>query len=70
MKEHRICTKCRIHHYENCESCFGFGVYLLKLGDAVTGGDAARKRFKSVVIPCPECGSTEKGIVKVANEKD
>lgn len=27
MSEYRICKKCAIHHYENCESCFGFGVY-------------------------------------------
>ena len=62
MKLHRICRECNILHYENCETCFGFGVYSLKLGNAVHAGDAVDGTLKGIVIPCPECDSTEKGI--------
>ena len=61
-KIYRVCTDCEIHHFENCESCWGFGVYSGTLGDAVRASDAHDGTFKSEVYPCHECGSTEKGL--------
>ena len=66
MEKLRICTECSVHHYENCNSCWGFGVY--KISDRVDEAwpvlatDVVNKVFKSPVLSCPECGSTEKGI--------
>jgi hypothetical protein len=63
---HRICWRCKIPHYENCESCFGFGVY--KIADRpgvaypVTAGEAHDETLKSPVILCPECGSGIHGL--------
>ena len=62
MKKYRICNVCAIPHYENCESCWGFGVYSFIPGDAVRAGDVIDGKLKGEVFPCPECGSTEKGI--------
>lgn len=58
----RVCTKCPIHHYENCGTCWGFGVYSLVPGDVVRAGEAIEKKFRGGVLKCPECGSNEKGI--------
>ena len=59
----RVCTQeCRIPHYENCGTCFGFGVYSDRPGDIVIAVEAHGKRqFREAVIACPECGSIEKG---------
>jgi len=27
MLKLKLCTKCEVHHYENCPECFGFGYY-------------------------------------------
>ena len=65
---YRVCTNCTIPHYENCGSCWGFGVY--KISDnpseafAVTAWEVFEKKFKAKVLPCPECGSTENGCPK------
>lgn len=79
-KDYRICTTCRIHHYENCHTCFGFGVYrdegrLI----AITVADAHGRppiyldyvisnSHLEYAIACPECGSgldgVPKGIIK------
>jgi len=58
-KIYRLCTQCTPHHIENCENCFGFGVYSLKHGDCVYAMDAGLTIRK--VIKCPECGSDENG---------
>lgn len=64
-KKYQVCTSCRIRHYENCGSCFGFGVYSGKPGGIVSAREAhidVLQRDK--VSPCPECRSTEKGLPK------
>lgn len=61
-KKHTICTECEIHHYDNCHTCFGFGVYSYGEQTPVTAGQAREGLFFGDVIPCPECGSTEKGL--------
>ena len=61
MKEHRICKECEIHHYENCETCFGFGIYSIQPGDIVSAHEAIEKEYNRKVLKCPECGSNEKG---------
>lgn len=60
----RICTECNPHHYENCRSCFGFGVYPGKEIDIVpiSAGDAIDGKWPSLWRPCPECKSTPKGL--------
>jgi len=68
-KVYRICTTCRIHHYENCESCFGFGVYPdSRQHDfednlvPINAGAAHDGTSPSNWVPCPECGSTPTGL--------
>jgi hypothetical protein len=65
-KNYRICKKCGIHHYENCGTCFGFGLrrdLFSKRFMAVSAGEA---HFGFTVptdlVACPECGSTIKGL--------
>ena len=61
-KEYRVCTKCEIQHIENCETCFGFGVYAgTDENVPVSAGQALDKNFLHPVLPCQECGSTIKG---------
>lgn len=65
--KYRVCTKCKVMHYENCETCFGFGLYTtagmylaypLSESKAIDGiGTDVTKLF-----PCPECKSTNKGV--------
>ena len=67
MEKYRICKKCAIHHFENCCSCFGFGVYSVpdRPGEVfpVTAGEAIEtKAFRGEVKACPECGSTVMGL--------
>ena len=67
MEKYRICKKCAIHHFENCGSCFGFGVYSVpdRPGEVfpVTAGEAIEtKAFRGEVKACPECGSTVMGL--------
>lgn len=71
IKNLRVCEQgCKVPHYENCETCFGFGVYSQQPGDIVRAYHAQLasygKQLKSEVHPCPECGSTEKGLPEVA----
>src|SRR5690349_16350488 len=60
----RLCTSCAIAHYENCPSCFGFGVYgdtterPLPVSAAKAMGDDA---IPASARACPTCGSTAKG---------
>lgn len=59
-KEYRICTDCKIHHYENCETCFGFGLTLYNI--PITAAEAMGYEKLPEWKLCPECGSTPKGI--------
>jgi hypothetical protein len=68
-KKYRICRKCDIHHYENCQSCFGFGVYLSKNGNGIIPVSAGQAIWRDdgrgiigKVRACPECGSTIEGM--------
>jgi hypothetical protein len=60
--------KCKIPHYENCNTCAGFGVYTLpdRVGEvfAVSARDAIDGISIQNAIPCPECKSTIAGIPK------
>jgi len=61
--KYRICTKCEVPHYENCKTCFGFGVY--KINDClypIITSEAIDNNYNYTPLPCPECGSTTKGI--------
>lgn len=71
MENYRICNKCEIPHFENCGSCFGFGVYSVpdRPGEVfpVTAGEAIEtKVFRGEVKACPECGSTVLGLPNIA----
>ena len=55
--EYRICTKCEIHHVENCNTCFGFG--LLKHSGGIISAHMAHSENPDYII-CPECGGTPK----------
>lgn len=54
----RICTDCTPRHYENCEACYGFGVYAdgLPITAAESDNDPPDAR------PCPTCHSTTNGV--------
>lgn len=68
MSELRLCTVtgCTApKHYENCRSCFGFGVYeddgkhhATPVSASEATGDSPKLR---AAIVCPECGSTAAG---------
>jgi hypothetical protein len=65
MANFRVCTSCRIHHIENCGTCFGFGVKAIEGPDGpvpITAGEAHDGTYCKYWIPCPECGSTPKGL--------
>ena len=72
-KKYHICKECNISHYDNCQSCFGFGINK-ESGTAISAGYAVHKDTywfseeekdrKINVIPCPECKSTLKGVPK------
>ncbi len=57
---HRICKKCKINHYENCDTCAGFGVY--PNGMFVAAVEAIDDKLLFDVFPCEECASTEAGL--------
>lgn len=61
-----ICEKCEIHHYENCKTCRGFGVYTLANRKSeifpVDAYDAIHHIKRGEQKPCPECGSTVEGV--------
>ena len=62
---YRICASCEIIHYENCNNCFGFGVYVAGNGELypVTANEAIEtKVFRGELQACPECGSTVAGV--------
>ncbi len=70
-RDYRICTTCKIHHYDNCGTCFRFGGAYAKLIPVdserhfvpITAGAA----HSSGATPdnwtaCPECGSGSDGV--------
>lgn len=50
MADH-ICTNCPTHHYADCRSCFGFGVYRAPSGklSPVTGREVAERQWLSTI---------------------
>lgn len=77
MTEYRVCTKCWVPHFENCGTCFGFGVLKRRTADGVipvaageafhiTTGEEVLTSYRCTsldeVEPCPECGSDVNGI--------
>lgn len=66
-EKYRVCKKCAVHHYENCGTCFGFGVYELEtrpgeLSPVIADEAINTHIFRGTLKPCPECKSTEKGL--------
>ena len=61
-KKLRICMNCDINHYENCTSCYGFGLY--EDGIPITAYSSVYKIFNHKTIICPECGSDHNGVPK------
>jgi len=65
--KYRVCKVCTPHHIENCGTCFGWGVrkdcYDGTRLMPVTAGEAMRGvHYIFRTRPCPECGSTIKGV--------
>jgi hypothetical protein len=61
MSAHRICTDCEIHHAENCQSCFGFGLWArpnMRETGPITAYEAHEgQRLEDYTASvCPECG--------------
>lgn len=56
----RLCTRCAIHHYENCGSCFGFGVYGPR-ATPISAAEAHDGKLLPFARVCPECQSTTQG---------
>ena len=69
-----ICTSCFVPHVENCNTCFGFGLYLGKDGktEVPTNASSASKWKHQTYIRCKECGGTPFGIrpQQTADQKD
>jgi hypothetical protein len=61
-KQYRICTDCKIPHYENCDTCFGFGLKREIPNGPISAAEAMGGEPLPEWIECPECGSTPKGI--------
>jgi len=65
MKEYHVCHKCEINHYENCGTCFGFGVYYAENSCIPVSASIAHNKNtegRPEISGCPECGSTDNGI--------
>ena len=63
----KICTKCSVQHVENCDRCFGFGVYKGKEIEEVPVAAWEAERVKNMLTViewerCPSCGCTPWGI--------
>jgi hypothetical protein len=58
-----LCTKCEVHHYENCPECFGFGYYKNKNNDHVPIPAGEAEKYRNGKIPkyelrsCSFCNS-------------
>ncbi len=58
-QEHRVCKKCPIHHVENCTTCFGFGLKIVKNRQIpIRCGEACepKRLLNYQIVQCPECG--------------
>lgn len=66
MKEHYVCDKCDLPHYNNCGTCEGFGLTHRDptMEIVPTSPDTAEmmRDNNDPDIACPECGSTIYGI--------
>ena len=60
----KICYKCPITHFDNCGTCYGFGVHPGKeiMPIPISAIKAIEKRYPNNWYACPECGSTPEGI--------
>ena len=70
-KRYSICTSCKIHHFDNCETCFGYGIKkkIFEIQDEnipVSAYDAEciRSGFILMWDYCPECHSSPYGLPK------
>jgi len=61
-EKYRVCTKCKIHHYENCGTCFGFGLKREIPNSPINASCVMGDDMLPEWIECPECGSTPAGI--------
>jgi hypothetical protein len=70
-KEYRVCQNCDTPHYENCGTCFGFGIYSFsKMPIAAFEIDEIRVlSCDSGWEICPECHSSPRGIPKGIDTK-
>lgn len=63
----KVCLICEIPHFEDCGTCYGFGVYIFpeNLVDIVpVAASAAHSgKYTDQVFACRECGSNEFGIM-------
>ena len=64
---YRICRKCPIEHYENCETCYGFGVRYVEGKEFATIPISAEETIEAKgelkeFSDCPECGSNYLGL--------
>lgn len=76
-----VCTTCPVPHIDNCEWCFGFGVYVdrtaggrpapVAASEAITGrksrGFTDTDEPIGPTMPCPVCGSTTAGVPVAAS---
>jgi hypothetical protein len=68
---YRICEKCTPKHYENCGTCFGFGVYTRDNRPGEVFPLPASRIYSKVGLLlqiCPECGSDINGIPAEAGD--
>jgi hypothetical protein len=69
---YKICTTCEIHHYRNCRTCFGFGIWKRRVNGEIVAVSADVVMGPHKVDPeefeaCPECRSTIQGLPKVTD---
>lgn len=62
----RVCRECHPAHIENCDKCFGYGLYVTKTGSRgpVNAYDAwmhGRSLDSDVLVDCERCGSGIEG---------
>jgi hypothetical protein len=62
-----ICEQCTPPHYDNCETCWGYGVMPSTIATSRTvpvPAGMAIEEPPANARPCPTCGSTVKGVPK------
>lgn len=62
-----VCHACDVAHYDNCPTCFGFGVRPRTVDDRPVPISAGRYTLTagSDWLPCPTCKSTPQGLPPV-----